>query len=66
MAEDLDYYLMRMRQEKDAERSAASPKARECHQELASAYDLRCRLLRKLARSEQERRVEEALQCQDF
>jgi hypothetical protein len=66
MADDLEYYLMRMRQEKAAARAATSPHARECHDELASAYDLRCRLLRKQDRLIQEQRVQDALECQSF
>lgn len=64
--DDLAYFEMRMRQEKDATRAAASPHARECHEELAAAYDLRCRILRKKMRSDQEQRVQEALESQGF
>jgi hypothetical protein len=63
---DLEYYLMRMRQEKEASRTAKSLHARECHGELASAYDLRCRLLRKQDRLLKEQRIHEALQSQSF
>lgn len=66
MADDAEYYSMRMRQEMEAARRATSPKARECHQQLASAYDLRCRLLRRLGRPEQEQRVGQALEYQAF
>lgn len=64
--DELEYYLMRVRQEKEAARAATSPHARECHDKLASAYDLRCRLLRKEGRLTQEQRVQEALEGQSF
>ena len=64
--DDFEYYLVRLRQEKEAARAATSRHARECHDELASAYDLRCRLLRKQDRLIQEQRVQEALECQSF
>lgn len=64
--DEFAYYEMRMRQEKEAARAAASPNARECHEELVSAYDLRCRILRKEMRSDQELRVQKALESQDF
>lgn len=63
---DLEYYLMRMRQEKEAAKTAHSPRARECHDELASAYDLRYRLLREQNKLTQEQRVQEALESQSF
>ena len=63
---DLEYYLMRMRQEKELARTANSAHARERHDELASAYDLRCRLLRTQNRCAQEQRLEEALESQSF
>jgi hypothetical protein len=63
---DLEYCLMRMRQEKEAARTANSPHARESHDKLASAYDLRCRFLRKQNRLAQEQRVREALENQSF
>ena len=61
---DLEYYRMRMRQEKEAARVAKSLQARERHERLASAYDLRCRSLRKQIRLTQEQRVQEALENQ--
>jgi hypothetical protein len=64
--DDLSYFEMRMRQEKEASRAADSAHARECHEELASAYDLRCRVLRMRMRSDQEQRVQKALESQDF
>ena len=64
--EDLEDYLMRMRQEAEAARTSHSPRARECHEELASAYELRCRLLRKERRLTREQRVQEALECLSF
>lgn len=63
---DLEYYLMRMRREKEAARTAKSHHARECHDELASSYDFRCRLLRKQDRLLQEQRINEALQSHSF
>ena len=63
---DLEYYLMRTRQEKVLAKTANSTHARECHEELASAYDLRCRLLRKQNRLAQQQRLEEALGSQSF
>lgn len=64
--DDLDYFLMRTRQEKEAARSATCVRARECHEELASAYELRCRFLRMLNRSVEERRVRNALESHGF
>jgi hypothetical protein len=55
-----------MLQEKEAARIANSAHAREFHDELASAYDLRCRLLRKRNRLARERRVQQALESQTF
>ena len=63
---DLEYYLMRMRQEKERASTANSVHARRCHGELASAYDLRCRLIRKQNRLAQEQRVQEALESKHF
>lgn len=64
--DDLEYYLMRTLQEKEAARTANSLHARECHDKLASAYELRCRVLRKQRRLAQEQRVKEALESQAF
>lgn len=64
--DDLAYYEMRMLQETVAARIATSAPARECHEDLASAYDLRCRFLRKQDRLSQEQRVEETLGSQSF
>lgn len=64
--DDREYYLMRMRKENEAARTAKSLRARECHDELASAYDLRCRALRKRDRLLQEQRVRQALESQSF
>ncbi len=64
--EDLTYFKMRMRQEKEAAKTAHSSHARECHDKLALAYDLRCRFLRKQNRLMQEQRVQEALESQSF
>ena len=64
--DDLAYFQMRVRQEKDAAESAAAASARERHEELARAYELRCRTIREELRSSKERRVEEALQNQSF
>jgi hypothetical protein len=64
--DDLTYFELRMRQEREAAKTAHSSHARECHGELASAYDLRCRFLRKQNRLIQEQRVREALESQSF
>lgn len=64
--DELAYYGMRMRQEKEAARAATCPNARECHEELAAAYEFRCRLLNEQLRSTEERRLEEAIESQNF
>ena len=43
-ANDRAYFLRRILQEQEAARSAASAEARERHEELAAAYQFRCRL----------------------
>jgi hypothetical protein len=43
-AKDRAYYLRRILQEQEAASAAASAEARERHEELAEAYQLRCRL----------------------
>lgn len=64
--DDLEYYLSRMRQEKEAADAAKSIHARERHDELASAYDLRCRMLRRQNRTDRDQRIQEALESQKF
>ncbi len=64
--DDLAYFEMRTRQEKEASWTASSSHARKCHEELASAYARRCRVLRDQLRSIKERRVQEALENQSF
>lgn len=41
---DKAYYLRRVHEEQEAARNALNPQARERHEELAAAYQLRCRL----------------------
>jgi hypothetical protein len=64
--DDLEHFGMRMREEREATRIATSAHARECHEELASAYELRCRILRDQLQSSQEQRVRKALERQGF
>jgi hypothetical protein len=64
--DDLTYFEMRMRQEREAAKTAQSSHARGFHDELASAYDLRCRFLRKQNRLIQAQRVQDALESQSF
>ena len=45
------YYLRRILQEREAARIATSAEVRERHEELASAYQLRCRVDAQLAES---------------
>lgn len=48
--DDYIYYTRRARQEEQAASNAACEAARECHQELADAYRLRCSLIHELNR----------------
>ena len=43
-ANDKAYYLRRILQEEEAARTASCSVARERHEELAAAYQLRCRM----------------------
>lgn len=43
-AQERTYYLRRILQEQEAARVAKSAEARERHEELAAAYQLRCRV----------------------
>ena len=45
METDVLYYGRRAREERAAARSAGSKRARDCHTELAAAYEYRVRLL---------------------
>lgn len=43
MTSDVAYYERRIREEHEAAKGALSPKARQCHLELAEAYQCRLR-----------------------
>jgi hypothetical protein len=64
--DDLAYFEMRLRQEKEAARRATAGRARESHENLAKAYELRCDLLRERLRSCRNQRLKEALESHRF
>jgi hypothetical protein len=66
MENDSEYYRRRMCEEQQAARKAANPDARERHEELAAAYELRCRLLHEQLRTIQQQRLHEALESLSF
>lgn len=63
---DLAYFEMRLRKEKEKAWSSTSHRARQCHEDLAAAYELRIWSLMDQLRSDEERRVQEALESQGF
>lgn len=64
--EDLAYFEMRMRQEKEAARRAKVGRVRQSHEELAQAYELRCNALRQQLRSRRDQRLKDALESHQF